>query len=70
VRLSPDEGRIAFTQQEAHHYNLWVGDLANGTKARIGDTGADYQSPVWTPDSRFVKQYRYSAHSRVKKPIA
>lgn len=49
-RVSPDGQRVAFVLQEAAHYDLWVLDLASGTRTRIAADGVDISSPVWMPD--------------------
>jgi Tol biopolymer transport system component len=47
---------VAFALQEAGNYDLWIGDIEHGTKARAveGAPAQDFQSPVWTPDGRVV----------------
>jgi len=55
LRLSPDQRRIAFTLQEADHYDLWVQDAEQTIRKRVasGETH-DITSPVWTPDGKYL----------------
>ena len=51
-RLSPTGDKLAITINAATS-ELWVRDLARGTRIRLNaETGSDY--PLWTPDGNWV----------------
>jgi hypothetical protein len=48
-RLSPDGTRVAVAITKAGRFDLWVYDLARGTKLRLTSSGTNTR-PRWTPD--------------------
>ncbi len=80
-RWSPDSKRIAITDKRM---NLWVVDVAKGTKEKVDsdlfDTPLSNLDPAWAPDSRwiaYVKQlpnrlravFVYSLEERKARPV-
>jgi len=50
-RLSPDGRRLAFHDNAAGEYDVWIQDLERGTVERLTtDPGRDSE-PIWSPDS-------------------
>jgi Tol biopolymer transport system component len=47
--LSRDGGRIAFTQRFENHGDLWIHDLARGTRTRLTFDPGDEGVPCWSP---------------------
>jgi serine/threonine protein kinase len=49
--LSPDEKRLAVCIRDSNgKRNIWVFDLARGTKTRLNFEPADEANPTWSPD--------------------
>jgi serine/threonine-protein kinase len=53
-RVSPDGGRIALRATEGGHTDIWVYDLHRDAMTRLTFGGGYYQSPVWSPDGRYI----------------
>ena len=48
--LSPDGGRVAYVAVQDGNADVWVGDLARGTRTRLTSSPRWEGSPVWSPD--------------------
>ena len=60
TRLSPDGTKFAAVVFEgAGEVNIWVWDLAHGTRARVSSGGRNADTPVWSPDGRTL-YYAYT----------
>lgn len=53
-RLSPDGRRIAVEIFEGESTDVWVYEIARGTRIRLTTTEALEQDPIWTPDGTTV----------------
>jgi hypothetical protein len=54
-RFSPDGGRIAFLSDRDGAENVWIADPDGSNPKKLsGDTTAEFASPAWTPDGRYV----------------
>jgi len=53
-RLSPDGRELAYTKLEGTDADLWIYDLAAGTKRRVSVGGGTQSMAVWTPDGRYL----------------
>ena len=50
-RLSPDEGRVAYVNTEIDgHQDIYILDVARGTRTRLTVEGESNRWPIWTPD--------------------
>jgi len=58
--VSPDGKRVAATIEESDNMDVWVFDLARGTRTRLTfDSGSDVR-PQWTPDGSTVVYFNSS----------
>ncbi len=48
--LSPDGTRVAYAAEQDDRSNIWVLDLARGTRTRLTSGPADAVHPSWSPD--------------------
>ncbi|MGH9862294.1 MAG: protein kinase domain-containing protein, partial [Candidatus Acidiferrales bacterium] len=55
-RLAPDGKRLAamFVDPATRNLDVWVYDLARGTRTRLTFDAAADNFPVWSPDGRFI----------------
>jgi eukaryotic-like serine/threonine-protein kinase len=53
-RLSPDGKLLAITIGTADHRDIWVDELASGTRTRLTTEGLTNERPEWSPDGRRV----------------
>ena len=54
VSLSPDGTRAAVSAYEGENWDIWIHDIARGTKTRLTfDKGPDF-APMWTPDGKRI----------------
>ena len=53
-RVSPDGSRLAVTIGEQTQSDLHVRDLSTGAQTRLTFDSSAIQSPVWSPDSRYL----------------
>jgi serine/threonine-protein kinase len=53
-RLSPDGERVALRATEGGHTDIWVYDPHRDAMTRLTFGGGYYQSPVWSPDGRYI----------------
>jgi Tol biopolymer transport system component/predicted Ser/Thr protein kinase len=53
-RLSPDGQRLAMRVSDPSGMDIWVYDVQRDTRIRLTDGSTAPDSPVWTPDGRFV----------------
>src|SRR5262249_54469895 len=53
-RLSPDGRRLTVRATGASGMDIWVYDSERGTMMRLTHGGASPDSPVWSPDGRFI----------------
>ncbi len=53
-RIAPDGRRVAVALLEDSDYDIWMYDLAAGTRSRITSAEGNQGAPVWTPDGRFL----------------
>jgi eukaryotic-like serine/threonine-protein kinase len=59
TRISPDGTKVAtLVFEQAGEVNIWLWDLAHGTRSRISSGGVA-DTPVWSPDGRSI-YYAYS----------
>ena len=49
ARLSPDGERLAVAKQDEGQWDIWVYDMARGTRTRLTTTGSNFDS-AWKPD--------------------
>ncbi|HET6463244.1 MAG TPA: protein kinase [Candidatus Krumholzibacteria bacterium] len=54
VNASPDFHRIAFEWQQQPLADIWVSEVATGTRSRVTQNPDDDNSPVWLPDGNNV----------------
>ena len=54
VAVSPDGGRIAVSVDVEGNSDIWILDLARDVATRITFGDGEDQSPVWSPDGRFI----------------
>lgn len=52
-RVSPD-GRLIAVHLQGDQNDVWVTDLARGTLTRLSFDAGEDETPVWSPDGRFV----------------
>jgi eukaryotic-like serine/threonine-protein kinase len=53
-RLSPDGRQLAITIGAADHRDIWLDELASGTRTRLTTEGLTNERPEWSPDGRHV----------------
>jgi eukaryotic-like serine/threonine-protein kinase len=53
VRLSPDGHRLA-THMMDEENDVWIDDLNRGTRTRVTHDRMEDETPVWSPDGRYV----------------
>ena len=53
-RLSPDGSRVAVSAQEADNRDIWIQDVARGTKTRLTFDPAVEAAPAWSADGSRV----------------
>src|SRR5688572_2183764 len=54
-RFSPDGKAIVFVSDRSGYENLWLVDVAGGQpRAITKDKDAQYLSPAWTPDGKYI----------------
>src|SRR5450432_2475599 len=53
-RLSPDGKQLAITIGSADHRDVWLDELASGTRTRLTTEGLTNERPEWSPDGRRV----------------
>jgi serine/threonine-protein kinase len=53
-RLSPDGQRLALTVTEGSNQDIWVYEFQRDTLSRLTFGGGANDSPVWSPDGRFI----------------
>ena len=53
-RLSPDGRQLAITVGAADHRDIWLDELASGTRTRLTTEGLTNERPEWSPDGRHV----------------
>jgi eukaryotic-like serine/threonine-protein kinase len=65
-RFSPNGKRVAVAFQDAHgrQQDIWIIDLARGTRSRLTFEGA--QNPVWSPDASTVYYSSFGRSSGVQ----
>ncbi|HEX6791221.1 MAG TPA: protein kinase [Candidatus Krumholzibacteria bacterium] len=54
VNATPDGRRIAFEWQQQPLADIWLVDVASGTRSRLTRSPDDDNSPVWLPDGRNI----------------
>lgn len=65
LRLSPDGARVALDlQRSAGGRDIWVHDIARGTRSRVTVTG-NTQHPVWTPDGQRITFNTTGSHRAI-----
>ena len=52
-KISPD-GRLVAVHLQGDKNDVWVADPARGTLTRLSYDGGEDETPVWSPDGRFV----------------
>jgi eukaryotic-like serine/threonine-protein kinase len=52
--VSPDGRRIAVTLQQPDHIDIWLVDVAGGTRERFTFESGDEESPLWSLDGRRI----------------
>lgn len=67
--LSPDGTRVAYSAQEGGAREIWVKELATGTRTRLTFTPTDEDNPVWIPGRDRIaftttQEGRSSIHAR------
>jgi Tol biopolymer transport system component/tRNA A-37 threonylcarbamoyl transferase component Bud32 len=53
-RLSPDGRQLAISMGTADHRDVWLDELASGTRTRLTIDGLSNERPEWSPDGRRV----------------
>jgi Tol biopolymer transport system component/tRNA A-37 threonylcarbamoyl transferase component Bud32 len=53
-RLSPNAQQLAITVGAADHRDIWLDELASGTRTRLTTEGLTNERPEWSPDGRHV----------------
>ena len=53
-RLSPNAQQLAITVGAADHRDIWLDELASGTRTRLTTAGLTNERPEWSPDGRHV----------------
>jgi eukaryotic-like serine/threonine-protein kinase len=53
-RLSPDGKQLAISIGSADHRDVWLDELASGTRTRLTTEGLTNERPEWSPDGRRV----------------
>ncbi len=54
LRLSPDGGRVAFTNETNGNVDIWTKILPDGPMSRLTFDETPEQGPAWTPDGREI----------------
>lgn len=54
VRFSPDGQRLAAEDQDSPTSDIWIYELARGTRSRLTFSTANDTRPVWSPDGKRV----------------
>jgi eukaryotic-like serine/threonine-protein kinase len=54
VRISPEGGKLATTVSSVPANDIWVFDLARGTKTRLTFTSSFNVQPAWSPDEKTI----------------
>ena len=56
VRLSPDGHRVAADQPDpdGRHIDIWIHELAGGTRTRLTFDPSLHQAPIWSPDGKQI----------------
>ena len=56
VRLSPDGRRVAADQPDpdGRHIDIWIHELAGGTRTRLTFDPSLHQAPIWSPDGKQI----------------
>ena len=69
--LSPDGTRVAYAAEENGAGEIWIQDLAGGTRTRLTFTQADESWPVWIPgQNRVAFMTNQEGHSTVSAKSA
>ena len=66
VRLSPDARRIAVALTERGSSSIWVYDLARDSFTRVSPRESSMESPVWSPDSKYLAAWSITDKAIVK----
>jgi len=54
MSLSPEGNRVAITELDGEHENIWLVDLSRGLRTRFTFDQAFAKEPVWSPDGRTI----------------
>ena len=65
--LSPDGSRVAVMAQDGEVGNIWVYDVARGTRTRLTFGSATDWDPTWTPDGKEVVFWEGSTRALSRK---
>ena len=57
-RVSPDGSRIAVLVDETEGSNIWIYDIATGSRSQLTDDSQSKDVPIWTPDGERIT-FRY-----------
>ena len=57
-RVSPDGSRIAVLVDETEGSNIWIYDIATGSRGQLTDDRVSKNNPIWTPDGERIT-FRY-----------
>jgi hypothetical protein len=52
--LSPDGGRVAYVAVQNENAEIWVQDLARGTRSRLTSSAMTEGNPAWSPDGSHI----------------
>jgi eukaryotic-like serine/threonine-protein kinase len=52
--VSPDGGRVAVSAEESGNRDIWIHDLARGTRTRLTFDPATELTPTWMPDGKRI----------------
>src|SRR5437868_12523098 len=60
LSISPDGKKVAISSIRGHAAGIWVYDLARDSMTRLTFGAGIYDTPVWSPDGRYVVFSGYS----------